>query len=250
MGFLRVASGSTCSRCGSFWHSLAGLWGLGDGLFGWKMELLPCGEGVGNVVLIRSCLVLAAQQQVELGLAAPELGLDVHGAGTGCEIAACGKLTFLSSSQLLFLEFLQHIMAFLIQLIPRSSELCCCSAQAVVGQSQPGAHSRSHGAAPGTPWSHQGIPCASSGSLSCPHIPEHIPRARRWHSWQVGQAEQVCFWRDPSQKCWGVVFPTCHWFPWVLQLWELLLVFSLPEETILAAELHRQARRGLNSSKI
>lgn len=141
MEFLCAASGSTCSCCASCLHSLARLWGLWDGLFGWKMELLPCGEGVGNVVLIRSCLVLAAQQQVELGLAAPKLGLeaarDVHSAGTSCEIAACGKLTFLSCSQLLFPEFLQHIVAFLIQLIPHGSGLCCSSAQAVVGQSQP-----------------------------------------------------------------------------------------------------------------
>lgn len=65
--------------------------------------------------------MLAAQQQVELGLAAPKLGPeaagDVQGAGTGCEIAACGKLTFLSSSQLLFPEFLQHFVTFLIQLM-------------------------------------------------------------------------------------------------------------------------------------
>lgn len=151
------------------------------------------------------------QQQVELGLAAPELGLeaarDVHGAGTGCEIAARGKLTFLSSSQLLFLQFPQHIVAFLIQLVPRSSGLCCSSAQAVVGQSQPGAHSQSHGTSPGTPQSHQGIPPASSDSLSCPHIPEHIPRARRWHSWQVGQAATGLLLERSIPEVLGCCFP-------------------------------------------
>lgn len=55
-----------------------------------------------------------------------------------------------------FPEFLQLILAFLIQLIPRSSGLCCSSAQEMVGQSQPAAHGRSHGTAPGTPRSHQG----------------------------------------------------------------------------------------------
>lgn len=136
-----------------------------------------------------------------------------------------------------FPEFLQHILAFLIQLIPRSSGLCCSSAQEMVGQSQPAAHGRSHGTAPGTPRSHQGSR-EPPLSPSAAHTSQSTFQGRgdgtagRWV-----RLPWVCFWKDLSQKCWGVVFSSCRWFQWVPRLWELLQVSSLPEETIPAAEL-------------
>lgn len=53
--------------------------GAWDGLFGWKAELLPCGEGLGNVVVIRNCLVLAAASGA--GFGGPRAG---PGGGRGC----------------------------------------------------------------------------------------------------------------------------------------------------------------------
>lgn len=145
-----------------------------------------------------------------------------------------------------FPEFLQHILAFLIQLIPRSSGLCCSSAQGMVGQSQPAAHGQSHGTTPGTPRSHQGSR-EPPLSPSAAHISQSTFQGRgdgtagRWV-----RLPWVCFWKDPSQKCWAVVFSSCRWFQWVPQLWELLQVSSLPEETIPAAELTQagEARPG------
>lgn len=63
---------------------------------------------------------------------------------------------------------------------------------------------------------------------------------------EVGQAAMGLLLEGSSQKCWGVVFSSCWWFQWVPQLWELLQVSSLPEETIPAAELTQagEARPG------
>lgn len=104
-----------------------------------------------------------------------------------------------------FPEFLQHILAFLIQLIPRSSGLCCSSAQGMVGQSQPAAHGQSHGTTPSTPRSHQGSR-EPPLSPSAAHISQSTFQGRgdgtagRWV-----RLPWVCFWKDHPRSA-GVLF--------------------------------------------
>lgn len=134
----------------------------------------------GNVVLVRNCLVPAAASGAAFG--GPRAGPR---GGRGCEIAACGKLTFLNSSQLLLPEFLQHFVAFLVHLIP------------------PVLFQWWGRASLANPTEPSGIPCAS---LRCPHIPEHVQRAQL-------AGGSGCHWFDSGRihpTSAGVVFPSCR----------------------------------------